>query len=334
MNTRHSKTHSWKPRLQRPNGEPAFTLIELLVVIAIMAILAALLLPALAAAKSKAFRISCAGNMKQIATALPMFQGDHHDYFPPAAVNSAGWRNATFVTGYQMSWVSYLSKYFGVPGQHDQDYWSFGGVIPDDNAAYLSCKVLLCPVDRYIKASWVEGAGVSSYEISGVPAGMQMTYPATLPAPTAGIGIYWGSFNAATYSRGRAPWDPELPFPLSYKSSVAQDPAGTIAFVEAPNSDAAAGNVWGCSCVGPVCYGNGVGVGWEIFFQMYNTNTPPHDPNIAGGASQGAWTYAAHGNRFNYAFLDGHVAPLKIEQTVGRGTVKVPKGMWTLIAGD
>lgn len=67
---------------RRYSGNNSFTLIELLIVIAIIAILSAILLPALNSARAKAMAVTCTGNWKQIGTAMQQYFNDGDEWFP------------------------------------------------------------------------------------------------------------------------------------------------------------------------------------------------------------------------------------------------------------
>src|ERR1022692_3842208 len=100
-------------RMKPSSRSLAFTLIELLVVIAIIAILAALLLPALASARDKGMRTVCINNQKQIVLALSMYEADFTDYMP--FCNWDGGNQLANHVGPQPGWL----------------YDLIGGVIPD-----------------------------------------------------------------------------------------------------------------------------------------------------------------------------------------------------------
>ena len=124
----------------------AFTLIELLVVIAIIAILAAMLLPALSSAKQKAWTTSCNSNLHQIGLAMRMFADDNSELYPESG-GDIHWAAIDPGTG-KPSWSEQVYPYvgstnaFNCPGnlQLPQQYQGPFNYFNGTRAAFLAAR--------------------------------------------------------------------------------------------------------------------------------------------------------------------------------------------------
>ena len=235
----------------------AFTLIELLVVIAIIAILAAMLLPALSKAKEKAKATNCLSNLRQWGLALQITAVDNADAIPRDGTNDGGQygvdTGATTGPGSpqdEYAWFNVLpsvmadkplSHYFNLPGGNAQLKFPFPGG---------AGKIWHCPMANGQGDTFLQGGGFGFFSYvmnidlkATAPIGssiQRLTYPAmpklaTVPQPSATVLLtecFFSPGKEIPPTPGDADRNGIFPAARSYRFPQRHNKSGVIAFID------------------------------------------------------------------------------------------------------